>query len=189
MSQVQDITLTLFTLHGLAVSLRDRADTVSERAEALLTHIEGAFAQQMRGEPIDLGELIALVEAVEAELGVSHRLSEKLRRGARALAGEAGLLLTLPKLVVSERVHMALPTLSDAAATLRRAVPRARMTTLARDLTEALGKLALAASQRPVNEDDLLPLRSVFARLDGLPQALSGARERLGVGLAELEGR
>ena len=32
-------------------------------------------------------------------------------------------------------------------------------------------------------------LRSVFARLDGLPQALSGARERLGVALAEIDGR
>ena len=189
MSQLSDPTLTLFTLHGLAVSLRDRADIISERAEALLTHVEGAIAQQMAGEPIDLGELIALVEAVEAELGTSHRLSEKLRRGVRAMVGEAGLLLTLPKLLVAERVLKALPTLSDAAATLRRAVPRARMTTMARELTEALGQLALAASQRPVNEDDLLPLRSVFARLDGLPQALSGARERLGVSLAEIEGR
>ena len=83
----------------------------------------------------------------------------------------------------------ALPTLSDAAATLRRAIPRARLVTLARDLTEALGQLALVASQRPVHTDDLLALRSVFARLDGLPQALSGARERLGVSLAEIEGR
>jgi hypothetical protein len=189
MSQASDPMLTLFTLHGLAVSLRDRADTISERAEALLTHVEAAIAQQMAGEAIDLGELISLVEAVEAELGTSHRLSEKLRRGVRAMVGEAGLLLTLPKLLVSERVLKALPTLSDAAATLRRAVPRARMTTMARELTEALGQLALAASQRPVNEDDLLPLRSVFARLDGLPQALSGARERLGVSLAEIEGR
>ncbi|MBK7759267.1 MAG: hypothetical protein IPI35_23315 [Deltaproteobacteria bacterium] len=82
----------------------------------------------------------------------------------------------------------ALPTLSDAAATLRRAIPRARLTTLARDLTEALGQLALAASQRPVNEDDLLALRSVFARLDGLPQALRrpGAHRR--GPLAEIEG-
>ena len=102
---------------------------------------------------------------------------------------EAGLLVRLPKLIVSERVQAALPTLSDAAATVRRAIPRARLTTLARDLTEALGQLALAASQRPVNEDDLLALRSVFARLDGLPQALSGARERLGAALAELDGR
>jgi hypothetical protein len=86
-------------------------------------------------------------------------------------------------------VLKALPTLSDAAATVRRAIPRARLTTMARDLTEALGQLALAASQRPLNEDDLLPLRSVFARLDGLPQALSGARERLGVALAEIDGR
>ena len=94
---------------------------------------------------------------------------------------EAGLLIRLPKLVNAERVLATLPTLSNAAATIRRAVPRARITTLARDLTEALGQLALAASQRPVNEDDLLPLRSVFARLDGLPQTLSGAREPLGV--------
>ncbi|MBK7758108.1 MAG: hypothetical protein IPI35_17275 [Deltaproteobacteria bacterium] len=49
MSQASDPMLTLFTLHGLAVSLRDRADTISERAEALLTHVEGAIAQQMRG--------------------------------------------------------------------------------------------------------------------------------------------
>jgi hypothetical protein len=55
MSQLSDPTLTLFTLHGLAVSLRDRADIISERAEALLTHVEGAIAQQMRGEPIVLG--------------------------------------------------------------------------------------------------------------------------------------
>ncbi|MBK7756121.1 MAG: hypothetical protein IPI35_06885 [Deltaproteobacteria bacterium] len=79
-------------------------------------------------------------------------------------------------------------TYESIAATIRRAVPRARITTLARDLTEALGQLAQAASQRPVNEDDLLPLRSVFARLDGLPQALSGAREPLGVALTEIEG-
>ena len=96
---------------------------------------------------------------------------------------EAGLLIRLPKLVNAERVLAALPTLSNAAATIRRAVPRAR------DLTEALGQLAQAASQRPVNEDDLLPLRSVFARLDGLPQALSGAREQLGEALTEIEGR
>ena len=69
-----------------------------------------------------------------------------------------------------------------------RAIPRARLTTLARDLTDALGQLALAATQRPVNQDDLLALRSVFARLDGLPQALSGARERIGAALAEIEG-
>ncbi|MCK6518797.1 hypothetical protein L6R46_27530, partial [Myxococcota bacterium] len=88
-----------------------------------------------------------------------------------------------------ERLVKALPTLSDAAATLRRAIPRARLITIARDLTEALGTLALAATQRPLNEDDLLPLRSVFARLDGLPQALAGARERLGVALAEIDER
>jgi hypothetical protein len=189
MSQDQDPTLTLFILHGLAVSLRDRADTISERAEGLLLAVEGAFTRQMRGEPIDVGELIALAESVVAELSTSHRLGEKLLRGVRALAAKNGLLVSLPKLVGSERVLKALPTLSDAAATLRRAVPRARLTTIARDLTEALGQLALAASQRPVNEDDLSPLRSVFARLDGLPQALSGARERLGVALAEIEGR
>ena len=124
-----------------------------------------------------------------AELSTSHRLAEKLSRGLRALAKEAGLLVSLPKLVGSERVLKALPTLSDAAATLRRAIPRARLVTLARERTEALGQLALAASQRPVNEDDLLSLRSVFARLDGLPQALSGARERLGVALAEIGGQ
>ena len=55
MSQASDPILTLFTLHGLAVSLRDRADTISERAEAPLTHVEGAIAQQMAGEPIVLG--------------------------------------------------------------------------------------------------------------------------------------
>ena len=189
MSPDQDPTLTLFTLHGLAVSLRDRADTHTERAEALLLGVERAFAQQMRGEAIDLGELIALAEAAAAESDTSRRLAEKLLRGLRAMVKGAGLLVTLPKLVNAERVLGALPTLSDAAATVRRAVPRARLTTLARDLTEALGQLALAASQRPVNEDDLLPLRSVFARLDGLPQALSGARERLGVALAEIDGR
>ena len=139
--------------------------------------------------PIDLGELIALAEAAAAESDTSRRLAEKLLRGLRAMVKGAGLLVTLPKLVNAERVLGALPTLSDAAATVRRAVPRARLTTLARDLTEALGQLALAASQRPVNEDDLLPLRSVFARLDGLPQALSGARERLGAALAEIDGR
>jgi hypothetical protein len=51
MSPDQDPTLTLFTLHGLAVSLRDRADTHTERAEALLLGVERAFTQQMRGEP------------------------------------------------------------------------------------------------------------------------------------------
>jgi hypothetical protein len=187
MSQDPNHTLTLFTLHGLAVSLRDRADSSTERAEALLLGVEHAFTQQLRGEPVDLGLLNALSDAVMAELDTSHRLGEQLRRSARALSKEAGLLVTLPKLVASERVLKALPTLSDAAATVRRAIPRARLSTLARDLTEALGQLALAASQRPVNEDDLLPLRSVFARLDGLPEALSGARERLGVALAEID--
>jgi hypothetical protein len=189
MSTEPDHTLTLFILHGLAVSLRDRADTNSERAETLLLTIEGAFQRQMMGEPVDLGELIALAEAVVAELDAAHRLGLKLVRGVRALAVEAGTLVTLPKLIASERVLAALPTLSDAAATVRRAIPRARLTTLARDLTDALGQLALAASQRPVNEDDLLSVRSVFARLDGLPQALSGARERLGAALAEIDGR
>jgi hypothetical protein len=187
MSQDPNHTLTLFTLHGLAVSLRDRADSSTERAEALLLGVEHAFTQQLRGEPVDLGLLNALSDAVVAELDTSHRLGEQIRRGARALSKEAGLLVTLPKLIASERVLKALPTLSDAAATVRRAIPRARLSTLARDLTEALGQLALAASQRPVNEDDLLPLRSVFARLDGLPEALSGARERLGVALAEID--
>lgn len=95
---------------------------------------------------------------------------------------EAGLLIRLPKLVNAERVLATLPTRSDAATTILHAVPRAR------DLTEALGQLAQAASQRPVNEEDLLPLRSVFARLDGLPQTLSGAREPLGVAFTEIEG-
>jgi hypothetical protein len=180
-------TLSLVKLHGLAVSLRDRADTVTERADALLVHIESAFTRQMAGEPVDLGELLALTESMCAELHTSHRTGERLRRGARALAAEAGLFVRLPRLVASDRVLKALPTLSDAAATLRRAIPRARLVTLARELTEALGQLALITSQRPVNTDDLLALRSVFARLDGLPQALSGARERLGVALAELD--
>ena len=63
MSPDQDPTLTLFTLHGLAVSLRDRADTHTERAEALLLGVERAYAQQMRGEAVGLGERIALAEA------------------------------------------------------------------------------------------------------------------------------
>ena len=84
MSPDQDPTLTLFTLHGLAVSLRDRADTHTERAEALLLGVERAFAQQMRGEPIDLGELIALAEAAAAESDTSRRLAEKALRGVRA---------------------------------------------------------------------------------------------------------
>jgi hypothetical protein len=50
MSPDQDPMLTLFTLHGLAVSLRDRADTHTERAEALLLGVERAYGQQMRGE-------------------------------------------------------------------------------------------------------------------------------------------
>ena len=186
MSQYQAHTLTLFNLHGLAVSLRDRADTVTERSDALLIQIEGAFTRQMAGDPVDLGELISLSESLSAELHTSHRTGERLRRGVRALTVEAGTLARLPKLVASERALRALPTLSDAAATLRRAIPRTRLTTLARELTEAMGQLALAVSQRPLTEDDLLALRSVFARLDGLPQALSGARERLGVALTEL---
>ena len=187
MSSKRDCTLSLFNLHGQAVALRDRADTITERSDVLLLHIERAFTQQLLGEAVDLGELIALTESVSAELDTSHRLGDKLSRGARDLAEVAGTLVTLPKLVAQERVVGALPTLSDAAATVRRGVARARLTTLAKDLTEALGTLALAASQRPVNEDDLLALRSVFARLDGLPQALSGARERLGAALAESE--
>jgi hypothetical protein len=55
MSPDQDLTFTLFTLHGLAVSLRDRADTHTERAEALLLGVERAYAQQMAGEPVVLG--------------------------------------------------------------------------------------------------------------------------------------
>ena len=187
MSSAHDLPMTLFTLHGLAVSLRDRADTVTERAETLLTTTERLLIQQMMGEPVDVGELLNLSEQVTAELHTSAKLGDKLRRGARALAVECGCLTRLPKLVAPERFVRALPTLSDAAATLRRAIPRARLITIARDLTEALGALALAATQRPLNEDDLLPLRSIFARLDGLPQALAGARERLGVALAEID--
>ena len=186
MSSANDLPMTLFTLHGLAVVLRDRADTVNERAEALLVTTERLLTQQMTGEPVDVGELLAISELLSAELQTSAKLGDRFRRGARALAVECGTLARLPKLVAPERLVKALPTLSDAAATLRRAIPRARLTTIARELTEALGALALAATQRPLNEDDLLPLRSVFARLDGLPQALSGARERLGVALAEL---
>jgi hypothetical protein len=188
MSPSNDPTLTLFTLHGLAVSLRDRADTTIDRSEALLLQIERSFAQQMAAEPVDLGELLALTEAVATELDTNHRLGVKLRRGTRVLVIQSGRLVMFPKLVASARVLAALPTLSDAAATLRRAIHRARLTTLARELTEALGQLALAASQRPLCEDDLLPLRSMFARLDGLPQALSGARERLGAAIAEIDG-
>ena len=55
--------LTLFTLRGLAVLLRDCADTQTERAEALLLGVERAYAQPMRGKAIDLGERIALAEA------------------------------------------------------------------------------------------------------------------------------
>jgi hypothetical protein len=189
MSSAHDLPMTLFTLHGLAVHLRDRADTVTERSEAILVTTERLLTQQMIGEPIDVGELLTLSELLSAELHSSAKLGDRFRRGARALAVECGTLLRLPKLVAPERLVKALPTLSDAAATLRRAIPRARLITIARDLTEALGTLALAATQRPLNEDDLLPLRSVFARLDGLPQALSGARERLGVALAEIDER
>ncbi|MCK6523503.1 hypothetical protein L6R49_18985 [Myxococcota bacterium] len=188
MSQDPNLTFTLFTLHGLAVSLRDRADSITERAEALLTQVEAAYTQQLRGEPVDVAELLALAESASAELQTASRLGERLRRGARAFALEAGTLARLPTLTAPERVLRALPTLSDAAATLRRAIPRARLTTLARELTEALGQLALAASQRPVAEDDLQPLRAAFARLDGLPQALTGARERLGAALEEIDG-
>ncbi|MCK6524447.1 hypothetical protein L6R49_23830 [Myxococcota bacterium] len=187
MSQAQDPTLTLFTLHGLAVALRDRADTNTERAEALLVQIEDSFQRQLRGEAVDLGELLAASETAAADFDTSRRLSDRLRRGAKALAVESGPFVTLPRLVAPERVLKALPTLSDAAATLRRAVPRARLVTLAKELTAALGSLALAASQRPVNEDEVAPLRAIFARLDGLPQALAGARERLGAALAEID--
>ncbi|MCK6525707.1 hypothetical protein L6R49_30245 [Myxococcota bacterium] len=180
--------MTLFTLHGLAVSIRDRADTLTERAESLLTTTERMLTQQMLGEAVDIAELLNLTEALTAELHASGKLGDRFRRGARALAVECGTLTRLPKLVAPERFVTALPTLSDAAATLRRAIPRARLTTIARELTEALGQLALAATQRPLNEDDLTPLRSIFARLDGLPQALAGARERLGVALSELQG-
>ena len=180
-------TLSLVKLHGLAVSLRDRADTVTERSDTLLVQIEQAFTAHMAGEAVELGELHGLAESLSAELHTAHRAGERLRRGVQGLSGAAATLAPAPKPVASERVVKGLPTLSDAAATLRRAIPRARLVTLARELTEALGQLALIASQRPVNTDDLLALRSVFARLDGLPQALSGARERLGAALAELD--
>ena len=188
MSQEFDPSFTLFTLHGLAVALRDRADSNTERAEALLVQIEDSFQRQLRGEAIDLGELLAASETAAADFDVSRRLSNRLRRGAKALAVEAGTLVTLPRLVAPERVLKALPTLSDAAATLRRAVPRARLVLMAQELTAALGSLALAASQRPVTEEELAPLRAIFARLDGLPQALTGARERLGAALSEIDG-
>ncbi len=55
MSQEFDPSFTLFTLHGLAVALRDRADCNTERAEALLVQIEDNFQRQLRGEPIVLG--------------------------------------------------------------------------------------------------------------------------------------
>ncbi|MCK6525479.1 hypothetical protein L6R49_29070 [Myxococcota bacterium] len=180
--------MTLFTLHGLAVHLRDRADTVNERAEALLSATERLLTQQLVGEPVDVGELLALSELLSTELQSSAKLGDRLRRGAKALAVEHGTLARLPKLLAPERLVTALPTLSDAAATLRRAIPRARLTTIARELTEALGALALAATQRPLTDDDLTPLRAVFVRLDGLPQALAGARERLGVAIAEMDG-
>ena len=109
MFQPQDPTLTLFILHGLAVSLRDRADSSTERAEALLLGVERAYAQQMRGEPIDLGELIALAEAAAAESDTSRRLAEKALRGVRAMVKEGGLLMQLPKLVNAGRVLAALP--------------------------------------------------------------------------------
>jgi hypothetical protein len=108
MSPDQDPMLTLFTLHGLAVSLRDRADTHTERAEALLLGVERAYGQQMRGEPVDFGELIALAEAAAAESDTSRRLAEKVLRGVRAMVKGAGLLVTLPKLVNAERVLNAL---------------------------------------------------------------------------------
>jgi hypothetical protein len=62
MSSAHDLPMTLFTLHGLAVSLRDRADTVTERSEAILVTSERLLTQQMKGEPIDVGELLALSE-------------------------------------------------------------------------------------------------------------------------------
>jgi hypothetical protein len=180
-------TLSLVKLHGLAVSLRDRADTVTERSDTLLVQIEQAFTAHIAGEAAELGELHALAASLSAELHTAHRAGARLRRGVQALGGAACALAPAPKPVAAERVLKALPTLSDAAATLRRAIPRARLVTLARELTEALGQLALITSQRPVHTDDLRALRSVFARLDGLPQALSGARERLGAALAELD--
>ena len=74
---------------------------------------------------------------------------------------EGGLLVTLPKLVNAGRVLSALPTLSDTAATVRRAIPGARLTNLARDLTEALGQLALAASNAVLAQPE--PRRAVRA--------------------------
>ena len=55
MSSAHDLPMTLFTLHGLAVSLRDRADTVTERSEAILVTSERLLTQQMKGEGIVLG--------------------------------------------------------------------------------------------------------------------------------------
>ena len=55
MSSAHDLPMTLFTLHGLAVSIRDRADTVTERSEAILVTSERLLTQQMKGEPIVLG--------------------------------------------------------------------------------------------------------------------------------------
>ena len=115
MSQDPNLTFTLFTLHGLAVSLRDRADSITERAEALLTQVEAAYTQQLSGEPVDVAELLALAESASAELQTASRLGERLRRGARAFALEAGTLARLPTLTAPERVLRALPTLSDAA--------------------------------------------------------------------------
>ena len=187
MSSESNPALTLFKLHGLAVSLRDRADIPVDRTEALLLQIEHSYMQQLAGAPVDLGELLALTEAVGTELDTNQRLGEKLRRTTRRLVIQSGTVVVFPKLCAPERVLRALPTLSDAAATLRRAIPRARLTTLARDLTDALGKLALAATQGPVTKAELGPLRDAFARLDGLPQALAGVRERLGAALAEID--
>ena len=55
MSSKRDCTLSLFNLHGQAVALRDRADTITERSDVLLLHIERAFTQQLLGEPVVLG--------------------------------------------------------------------------------------------------------------------------------------
>ena len=49
MSPKDNPMLTLFKLHGLAVSLRDRADTVTERSDTVLVHIEQAFTAHMAG--------------------------------------------------------------------------------------------------------------------------------------------
>ena len=62
MSSAHDLPMTLFTLHGLAVHLRDRAETVNERSEAILVTTERLLTQHLMGEPIDVGELLTVSE-------------------------------------------------------------------------------------------------------------------------------